>query len=71
MNDAEISDMNDQIKKELSIDPMDGGVSVPDGSDGITRYPQDSTGAVIAPDEMPDYEDPAQDGIPDDVKKRR
>lgn len=69
MNDAEIADMNVQIKKELSIDPMDGGISVPDGSDGITRYPQDSTGAVISPEEMPDYEDPAQDGIPNDDKK--
>jgi hypothetical protein len=69
MNDAEIADMNDQIKKELSIDPMDGGVSVPDGSDGITRYPQDSTGAVISPEEMPDYEDPEHDGKPDDSQK--
>jgi hypothetical protein len=69
MNDAEIADMNVQIKKELSIDPMDGGISVPDGSDGITRYPQDSTGAVISPEEMPDYEDPAQEGIPNDDKK--
>ena len=62
MNDAEIADMNVQIKKELSVDPMDGGISVPDGSDGITRYPQDSTGAVISPEEMPDYEEPKKEG---------
>ena len=62
MNDAEIADMNVQIKKELSVDPMDGGISVPDGSDGITRYPQDSTGAIVSPEDMPDYEEPKKEG---------
>jgi len=61
MNDAEISEMNDQIRKELTIDPLDGGISIPDGGDGITRYPQDGGGGVISPDQMPDYEEPEKD----------
>ncbi len=69
MNDAEISEMNDQIKKELTIDPMDGGISIPDGGDGITRYPQDGGGGVIAPEQMPDYEDPEKDGSPSGDQK--
>ena len=69
MNDAEIAEMNDQIKKELTVDPLDGGISLPDGGDGITRYPQDGSGGVIAPEQMPDYEDPEQDGKPNDKQK--
>jgi len=69
MNDAEIAEMNDQIKKELTVDPLDGGISLPDGGDGITRYPQDGSGGVIAPEQMPDYEDPEQDGKPNDDQK--
>jgi hypothetical protein len=62
MNDAEIAEMNDQIKKELTIDPLDGGISIPDGGDGITRYPQDGGGGVVTPDQMPDYEEPEKEG---------
>jgi len=62
MNDAEIAEMNDQIKKELTIDPLDGGISLPDGGDGITRYPQDGSGGVVTPDQMPDYEEPEKEG---------
>ena len=62
MNDAEIADMNVHIKKELSVDPMDGGITVPDGGDGITRYPQDSGGNIVTPEEMPDYEEPENKG---------
>ncbi|MBL4579070.1 MAG: portal protein [SAR324 cluster bacterium] len=58
MNDADIDEMNQQIRKELDTDPMDGGVDIPDGSDGITRYPQDATGSVVPPEAMPDYEEP-------------
>jgi len=61
MNDAEIDAMNDQIRKELTIDPLDGGISIPDGGDGITRYPQDGGGGVVSPDQMPDYEEPEKD----------
>ena len=69
MNDADIDEMNQQIRKELDTDPMDGGVDMPDGGDGITRYPQDGAGGVIPPDQMPDYEDPDQDGKPNDDQK--
>ena len=69
MNDADIDEMNQQIRKELDTDPLDGGVDMPDGGDGITRYPQDGGGNVISPDEMPDYEDPDQDGKPNDDQK--
>ena len=61
MNDAEIAEMNDQIRKEIDIDPMDGGISLPDGGDGITRYPQDGSGGVVSPDQMPDYEEPEKE----------
>ena len=60
MNDAEIAEMQDQIKRETDIDPEDGGVDVPDGGDGITRYPQDAGGGLITPQQMPDYEKPPE-----------
>jgi hypothetical protein len=69
MNDAEVDQMRDQIAKELETDPMDGGIVMPDKGDGITRYPQDGTGGVISPEEMPDYEDPEQDNVPSDDQK--
>ena len=58
MNDADIDEMRKQIQRETDIDPMDGGIDVPDGGDGITRYPQDGSGGVIPPDQMPDYKEP-------------
>ena len=58
MNDGEIDDMRAQIQRETEIDPMDGGIDVPDGGDGITRYPADTTGALVVPTDMPDYEEP-------------
>ena len=61
MNDAEIDEMQDQIRRETEQDVGDGGISVPDGGDGITRYPQDGAGGVIPPDQMPDYEEPEKD----------
>ena len=62
MNDAEIDEMRKQIQRETEIDPMDGGIDIPDGGDGITRYPQDGAGGIIPPDQMPDYEEPEKDG---------
>ena len=62
MNDAEIDEMRKQIQREVDIDPMDGGIDIPDGGDGITRYPQDGAGGVIGPDQMPDYEEPEKEG---------
>ena len=61
MTDAEVQEMRDQMKKELEIDPLDGGIDMPDGGDGITRYPQDAMGGVIAPEQMPDYEEEGDD----------
>ena len=60
MNDADIDEMRKQIQRETEIDPMDGGIDVPDGGDGITRYPQDGSGGIISPDQMPDYEEPPE-----------
>ena len=68
MNDGDIAKMRDQIKKEQEMDVDDGGIDMPDGGDGITRYPQDGDGKVVPPEAMPDYEDPAYDGEPDDKK---
>ena len=62
MNDAEIDEMNSQIRKETDADVDDGGIDVPDGGDGITRYPQDGSGAVVPPEAMPDYEEPEDNG---------
>ena len=62
MNDAEIDEMRKQIQREVDIDPMDGGIDIPDGGDGITRYPQDGTGSVVEPKMMPDYVEPEKDG---------
>ena len=39
MNDGEIDAMRDQMNKEAGIEPEDGGINVPDGTDGVTRYP--------------------------------
>ena len=55
MTDTEIQEMRDQIKKEADTDPMDGGIVVPAGGDGIQRIP-------VGPDGMPlDQEMPADD----------
>ena len=62
MNDAEIDEMRKQIQRETEIDPMDGGIEIPDGGDGITRYPQDGGGGIIPPNAMPDYEEPEKEG---------
>ena len=63
MNDAEVTEMRDQIAKELKTDPMDGGVVLPVGGDGITRYPQDASGAAIAADDVAKLagDEPAED----------
>ena len=50
MNDTEIQHMRDQIKKEADTDPMDGGIVVPDGGDGIQRIPVDPAGMPVDPE---------------------
>ena len=37
--DAEIEDMQVQMNTEAGLDPDEGGVDVPQNTDGITRYP--------------------------------
>ena len=51
MTDLEVDEMQIQINKEAGLDPEDGGVDVPDNTDGITRYPQ-VDGAPIPPDDI-------------------
>ena len=51
LTDLEIEDMQTQINKEAGIEPEDGGIAVPDGSDGITRYPS-IDGAPIPADDV-------------------
>ena len=51
-NDAEIDEMQKEMNKEAGMDVEDGGVDMPDGGDGITRYPQDATGSFISPDDL-------------------
>ena len=53
LTDTEIEDMQNQMNKEAGLDPDDGGVDVPDNTDGITRYPS-MDGAPIAPDDIDD-----------------
>ena len=61
LTDAEIQTLRDQIKKEIDTDPLDGGIDMPDGGDGITRYPQDATGSIVPPEAMPDGEEPEEE----------
>ena len=49
--DLEIEEMQQQINREAGIEPEDGGIAVPDGSDGITRYPS-IDGAPIPADDV-------------------
>ena len=65
LNDKEVSDMQNQINKEAGLPVDDGGVEVPTGGDGITRYPQDGGGGIVTPDQMPDYEEPEENGNDD------
>jgi len=56
LNEGEIEDMQSQMNKEAGLDPEDGGVDIPDGSDGITRYPSQD-GNVIPADDIEKYDD--------------
>jgi len=49
LNDAEIQTMRDQIKRELETDPLDGGIVMPPGGDGIQRIPTGPDGMPIDP----------------------
>ena len=41
MNDAEIQQMQDQIRKESGMEVEDGGIDLPDDMDGVVRVPKD------------------------------
>jgi hypothetical protein len=60
MTDAEIDEMKNQINKEAGTDVDDGGIDMPDATDGITRYPTDATGSFISPE---DLEGKESDGV--------
>ena len=49
MTDSEIQEMRDQIKKESKTDPMDGGIILPPGGDGIQRIPTGPDGIATDP----------------------
>ena len=72
MTDSEVEEMRDQIARELDTDPMDGGITIPDAGDGITRYPQDGAGGMVPADDIAKYdgEAPPGDDKGDDKEKR-
>ena len=65
MNDSEVDEMRDQIAREMEMDPMDGGITVPVGGDGVTRYPEVG-GAPIPAD---DYDKFSGEEDPEDELK--
>ena len=67
LTDAEIKEMQDQINKEAGLDPEDGGVDVPDNTDGITRYPQ-VDGTPIPPDDVAGGEGQSKNGNGEDYE---
>ena len=66
MNDTEVDEMRDQIAREMEMDPMDGGITVPVGGDGVTRYPEVG-GAPIPAD---DYDKFSGEEDPEDELKK-
>ena len=59
--------MQKQMNKEAGLDPEDGGVDVPDNTDGITRYPQ-VDGTPIPPDDIEDSDNGDDDEGVDDME---
>ena len=55
MTDGEIEEMQDEMNKEAGADPEDGGVDMPQSSDGITRFPSQD-GNPIPPDDLAKYD---------------
>ena len=53
--DSEIEDMQAQMNKEAGLDPDEGGVDVPQDTDGVTRYPS-VDGAPIPADDLDKYQ---------------
>ena len=67
LTDTEIEDMQSQMNKEAGLDPDEGGVDVPDNTDGITRYPQ-VDGTPIPPDDIEDSDNGDDDEGVDDME---
>ena len=67
LTDTEIEDMQSQINKETGLDPDEGGVDVPDNTDGITRYPQ-VDGTPIPPDDIEESDNGDDDEGVDDME---
>ena len=55
LTDHEIENMQDQMNKEAGLDPEDGGVDIPQNTDGITRYPS-MDGEPIPADDVSKYD---------------
>ena len=51
MSDNEIDEMQRQIKREEGLDPDEGGIDIPQNTDGITRYPS-VDGAPLPADDV-------------------
>jgi len=62
LTDAEIDAMQKQMNKEAGLDPDEGGVDIPQNTDGITRYPS-MDGEPIPADDVSKYDgaQPPQD----------
>ena len=55
MTDNEVDEMQNQINKEAGLDPDEGGIDIPQNTDGITRYPSQG-GNVLDPDDVAKYD---------------
>ena len=55
MTDNEMDEMQRQINKEGGLDPDEGGIDIPQNTDGITRYPSQG-GNVLDPDDVAKYD---------------
>ena len=55
MTDNEIDEMQRQIKREEGLDPDEGGIDVPQSTDGITRYPSQG-GEVLPADDVAKFD---------------
>ena len=55
LTDREIEDMQKQINKEAGADTDDGGVDVPQDTDGVTRYPSVG-GSPLPADDLDKYQ---------------
>ena len=64
LTDAEIQTLRDQIKKEIDTDPLDGGIVLPPGGDGIQRIPTGPDGMPIDPEMPADDRARAAMGLP-------